>query len=356
VCDRNVLVARLSKRFERDSRTARPTIRDVARSASVSLSTVSLVLNQTGPASAETRQRVLDAVRELGYEPNSQARNLRSRRAHAIGLIVPDVLNPFFALVAEGVQEEARRRDYLLVLCSSDFEADREADHARLLRASRLDGVIHLSGTGVPEEALLELAGDSPLVFVDERVAGLDRPFVGSDNRRGARLAAEFALECGHVRFGIVEGPPGLWTASERSAGYKQALEEAGIDLAEISTFAGDYRLESGRDAAARLVGQNGLQTPTVLLVANDLMAIGCLRHCVDAGIRVPEEVGIVGYDDIALAELVTPGLTTVRQPAREMGRQAARMLLDEIEGRDGEREVDLPAELVVRDSLGVAP
>jgi DNA-binding LacI/PurR family transcriptional regulator len=346
----------LSKRFASEARLARPTIRDVARSAGVSLSTVSVVLNESGSASEETRRRVLDAVHELGYEPNSQARNLRRGRAHAVGLIVPDVLNPFFALVAEGVQEEARRRDYLLVLCSSDFEADREADHARLLRASRLDGVIHLSGTGVPEDELLDLATDSPLVFVDERVPGLDRPFVGSDNRLGARLAAELAIDRGHRRFGIVAGPPGLWTASQRLAGYQEALKQAGIDPAGVPTVAGDYRLESGRTAAAVLLEEPDGSRATVLLVANDLMAIGCMRYCSELGIAVPEEVGIVGYDDIALAELVTPALTTVRQPAREMGRAAARMLLDEIEGLKVEREVDLPAELVVRESLTVAP
>jgi DNA-binding LacI/PurR family transcriptional regulator len=315
---------------------------------------VSVVLNESAPASEPTRRRVLAAVRELGYEPNSQARNLKRRRAHAVGLIVPDILNPFFALVAEGVQEEARRRDYLLVLCSSDFEAEREAGHARLLRANRLDGVVYLSGTGSLAEPLLDLAERAPLVVVDERVDGLTRPFVGSDNRRGARLAAELALARGHRHLGIVAGPPGLWTARQRLAGYRDALTEAGIDPAGVPTVNGDYRIESGAVAAERLLA--GAQRPTALLVANDLMAIGCLRHCARAGIAVPGDVGVIGYDDVPLAALVTPSLTTVRQPARELGRAAARILLDLIEGHDAIREIDLPAELVVRESLGALP
>jgi DNA-binding LacI/PurR family transcriptional regulator len=335
--------------------TVRPTIRDVAHRARVSLSTVSVVLNGTAPASEATRRRVLAAVRELGYEPNSQARNLRSKRAHAVGLIVPDILNPFFALVAEGVQEEARRRDYLLVLCSSDAEAEQEAGYARLLRANRLDGVVHLSGTGAPLAALLRLAEEAPLVVVDERLDGLERPFIGSDNRSGARRAAKLALELGHERFAIVAGPPGLWTARQRLAGYHEALAASGIDVDGVPVVEGDYRVESGVRAAARLLGGSRRLRPTALLVANDLMAIGCLRHCALSGVAVPGEVGVVGYDDIPLAALVTPALTTVRQPARELGRAAVTILLDQIEGKEAPQAIDLPAELVVRDSLEAA-
>jgi DNA-binding LacI/PurR family transcriptional regulator len=330
----------------------RPTIRDVAREAAVSVSTVSAVLNGTAPASADTRRRLHAAVAELGYEPDANARNLKRQRAGAVGLIVPDILNPFFALVAAGVEEEARERDYVLVLCSTDFEAEREAQYARLLRGRRLDGVVHLSGTGLPPTALVELARAEPVVVVDERIPGLDLPFVGSDNRRGARLAAELALARGHRRIAIVAGPPGLWTAEQRLAGYREALAGAGLDPDTMPVAVGDYRLESGRAAAARLLAA---ERPTAFLVANDLMAIGCLQQCLEAGLSVPGEVGIVGYDDVPLASLVTPRLTTIRQPAREMGRVAARILLDRIEGRPVEPATDLPAELVVRESLGEA-
>jgi DNA-binding LacI/PurR family transcriptional regulator len=296
---------------------------------------------------------VLEAVAALGYEPSSHARNLKSQRADAIGLIVPDILNPFFALVAHGIEEEARQRDSVLVLCSSDFDTRREADYARLLRARRLDGVVHLSGTGLPPPALLRLAESAPLVVVDERVPGLDRPFVGSDNRRGARVVAEHVLAAGHRRIAIVAGPSSLWTAEQRLTGYRDAIAAAGVDPASIPVAVGDYRLESGRDAAARLLAGPPASRPTALLVANDLMALGCLQHCLEAGLSVPGDVGVVGYDDVPVATIVRPALTTVRQPAREMGRAAATLLLDEIEGSESVGNIDLPAELVVRDSLG---
>jgi len=284
----------------------------------------------------------------LGYEPDSQARNLKRRRSHAVGLIVPDVLNPFFALVAEGVGDELRTLDYLLVLCSTDFDGRREASYARLLRATRLDGIVHLSGTGLPPAELHELARISKIVTVDERVHGLAAPFVGSDNRRGARAAAELALARGHCKFGIIAGPTGLWTAEQRLAGYREALVAAGIDPDAVPTVRGDYRLESGRSAAAELLPQE----PTVILAANDLMAVGCLQHALDAGLRVPRDLSVVGYDDVPLATVVTPALTTVRQPAREMGRVAAKLLLDGIEDREVPESVDLAPELVERDSL----
>ena len=325
-----------------------PTIRDVAQRAAVSLSTVSAVLNGSAPASEATRLKVLAAVAELGYEPNSQARNLKRRRSHAVGLIVPDVLNPFFALLAEGIGDELRARDYLLVLCSTDFDGGREASYARLLRARRLDGIVHLSGTGLLPAALHELASSARVVTVDERVHGFPAPFVGSDNRRGARWAAELALARGHRRIAILAGPTGLWTAEQRLAGYREALAAAGLDPDDVPTVRGDYRLESGRAAAAELLAHE----PTVVLAANDLMAIGCLQHALAAGIRVPRDVSVIGYDDVPLASVVTPALTTVRQPAREMGRTAAKLLLDGIEGLDVPEAVNLEPELIERESL----
>jgi DNA-binding LacI/PurR family transcriptional regulator len=334
----------------------RPTIRDVAQRAEVSLSTVSAVLNATAPASRSTRLRVLAAVAELGYEPNSQARNLKRMRSHAIGLIVPDIVNPFFALVSEGIGDEARRRDYVLVLCSTDSDPAREASFARLLRGRRLDGIVHLSGTGLPPAALLKLTDGSPVVTVDERVPGLPGPFVGSDNRRGARLAAELALARGHRRFGIVAGPTGLWTAEQRLSGYREALAAAGVDPDGVATVHGDYRLESGRAAAAQLLAGDRTSRPTALLVANDLMAIGCIQEALSLGLDLPRELGVVGYDDIPPASFITPALTTVRQPAREMGRLAAAILLDGIDGHSASTSVDLPPTVVERDSLVEAP
>jgi DNA-binding LacI/PurR family transcriptional regulator len=333
-------------------RARRPTIHAVAEAASVAISTVSYALNGSPRIATETRERVLAAAARLGYEPNEAARSLKRRRSGAIGLIVPDLINPFFATVAAAVEEEARSAGLVLVLCSSDARTEREAQYASLLRSQRLDGVIHLSGTGVPSAALVALAEIEPIVFVDERVPGMDAAFVGSDNRTGARDAARHVLACGHRRLGIIAGPSGLWTAAERLAGYREAFAEIGLDPASVQVAEGDYRIDSGYAAARQLLGGSRPTRPTALLVANDLMAIGACRYAQDARLRVPDDLGVVGYDDVPLAALVTPALTTVRQPAFEMGRCAARLLLDRIAGRQTEPLPALPAELVVRDSL----
>jgi LacI family transcriptional regulator len=335
---------------------ARPTIRDVARTANVGISTVSSFLNGTRPVSAATRSRITHAIEELGYEPNSMASNLRRRRAGAIGLVVPDVMNPFFMLVASGIEDVISSDDFCLVLCPTNFEAEREAGYVRLLRRQQLDGVIILSGTAMSSPALLELATRAPVVLVDELIAGIDAPFVAADNRQGARSLAEYILGQGHRRVAIVAGPPGLWTARERLSGYREALAAHQLDT-DVPVVHGDYRLNSGYVAARTLLTGPPEERPTVLIASNDLMAIGCARFCADSRLEVGVDVSIGGFDDIPLAALVTPGLTTVRQPAREIGRQAARCMLAGVRagsgsaGSSSERH-ELATTLVTRGSV----
>jgi LacI family transcriptional regulator len=334
---------------------SRPTIRDVARTANVGISTVSSFLNSTRPVSTATRSRIKRAIEDLGYEPNSMARNLRRRQAGAIGLVLPDVLNPFFMLVASGIEEVIRTDDFCFVLCPTNFEAEREAAYVRLLRRQQLDGVIILSGTALSSPALLELATRAPVVLVDELIAGVDAPFVAADNRRGARSIADHVLDLGHRKVAIVAGPPGLWTAEQRLSGYREALAAHGLDC-DVPIVHGDFRLESGYEAARTLLAGRPADRPTALIASNDLMAIGCARYCADNGITVGVEVSIAGFDDIPLAELVTPGLTTVRQPAQEIGRQAARFALARVRGDepagDGSERLELATTLIVRASV----
>jgi DNA-binding LacI/PurR family transcriptional regulator len=338
------------------SERARPTIRDVARTANVGISTVSSFLNSTRPVSAATRTRITRAIEDLGYEPNSMARNLRRRRAGAIGLVVPDVMNPFFMLVASGIEEVISSDDFCFVLCPTNFEAEREAGYVRLLRRQQLDGVIILSGTAVSSPALLELAERAPVVLVDELVAGIDAPFVAADNRQGARSLAEYVLGLGHRRVAIVAGPRGLWTAEQRLSGYREALAAHDLDP-DVPVAHGDYRLNSGYVAAHTLLAGPPEQRPTALIASNDLMALGCARFCADNNLTVGVDVSIAGFDDIPLAELVTPGLTTVRQPSREIGRSAARFMLDRVNNgargtEPGSERIELPTTLVTRGSV----
>jgi DNA-binding LacI/PurR family transcriptional regulator len=330
-----------------------PTIKDVARVAGVAPSTVSSVLNDKGTVASATRARIVAAIEELGYAPNQSARNLKRSRVALIGLVVPDLQNEFFALVGEGVQDTAHDRDVLVVLCSTDANAEREAYYARLLRSRRLDGVIYLSGTGISPGALVELAAVEAVVFVDEKLPGLQLPFVGSDNRAGARAAADHLLSEGHERVAIIGGPPALWTSEQRLAGYREALAAAGRDPDAAPLVTGDYRQASGRAGAERLLRLPDRERPTAILCANDLMAMGVIQLCRERGVKIPEQLSVVGFDDVPSSALLAPPLTTVRQQSREMGRRAAALLLSCLDGEPGgDAGALLATELVMRESV----
>lgn len=332
-------------------------MKDVAVHANVSVSTVSYVLNNTGPVSADRRARVLNAVRELNYIPNESARSLKRQTAATIGLVIPDLSNQFFSLLARGVVRAAAARDVLVVLCSSDSTEEVESGNARLLRSQRVDGVVYLTGLYESHTSLLELQSLGPVVLVDERIPGAELPAVVADGRRGAREIAAKVVELGHKRFACIAGPTALWTAEQRLAGYREALAMGGIDPDGMEVLVGDYRLDSGFEAASKALSAPVSERPTALLCANDEMAIGALEYCREVKIKVPDDVSIVGFDDVPVAPLLTPRLTTVRQPAHEMGMSAADLLLDLIQG---ESEPDVPApfpvEVVVRESAAKPP
>ncbi len=328
-------------------------MKEVAEHAKVSLSTVSYVLNNSGPVAPERRARVLAVMRELRYTPNDAARHLKRGSALAIGLFVPDLVNQFFALLAQGVERAASERDVLVVLSASEGNDEAESRNARLLRSQRVDGVIYLSGTAASTSSLLELTSLGPVVLVDERRPGLDLPAVLSDGRRGAREIARYVLEQGHERVAVIAGPASSWTAEQRLAGYREAFAALGHDPDQFAVFVGDYRQGSGRELAARALAGSPRKRPTALLCANDLMAIGVLEHCKAAALRVPEDVSIVGFDDIPVAALLTPRLTTVSQPAVEMGYRATSILLDLIkESARHHSDEFLPVALQIRESV----
>lgn len=328
-------------------------MKDVAERANVSVSTVSYVLNDSGPVAPERRNRVLDAIRLLDYSPNESARSLKRRSASTIAMVVPDLTNQFFAMVTEGVQRAASAVNVLVVLVVPDAIELPEENYAKLLRSQRVDGVIYLSGTGSMPEAIYDLARSGPVVLVDEQIPGRDLPAVVCDSRRGAREVATHVLDQGHRRIAVIGGPPALWTAQQRLAGYREAFAGAGIDPDSVPVHAGDYRQESGSTAAARILAAPLDERPTALLCANDLMAIGAIETLRTAGLRVPDDMSIVGFDDLPISALLTPRLTSVRQPAHEMGFRAANVLFNLLEGNDVDTSGRLPAVVQIRDSVG---
>lgn len=336
----------------------RPTMKDVAQHAGVSVSTVSYVLNDSGPVAPERRMRVLDAIRVLEYLPNESARSLKRRSVSTIGMVVPELTNQFFAMVTEGVQKAAAARDVLVVLVVPDATELPEENQARLLRSQRVDGVVYLSGTGSMPMSIYELARSGPVVLVDEQIPGMELPAVVCDSRRGAREVAAHVLGQGHRRLAVIGGPPALWTAQQRLAGYREAFAGAGIDPDSVPVLVGDYRQASGEARAAELLAAPPADRPTALICANDLMAIGAMEYCRANGLRVPEDVSIVGFDDLPVSRLLSPPLTSVRQPAHDMGHQAATMLLDMLDRQAAGPLVSqtLPARIQLRASVGPPP
>lgn len=344
-----------------------PTMKDVARHAGVSVSTVSYVLNESGPVAPDRRARVMDAVQVLNYTPNEAARGLKRRSAPTIGLVVPELSNPYFAMVAEGVERTASANDALVVFCAPEATGESDSINSRLLRSQRLNGIIYLSGATTVPRSLLSLTRLGPVVLVDEQLPGFDLPAVVSDNRRGARELAKYVIQQGHERIAVIGGPAGLWTSQQRLAGYREAFASAGMDPDEVPVLEGNYHQTSGLELAGRLLDVAAAKRPTALLCANDLMAIGVLEYARSAGIEVPRQLSVVGFDDVPFATALTPRLTTVRQPAHDMGSRAAELLFQLLEAKNREPgsedgaqipgvDKPLPVEICIRDSVTAPP
>ncbi|HEY8348087.1 MAG TPA: LacI family DNA-binding transcriptional regulator [Symbiobacteriaceae bacterium] len=327
------------------------TIKDVAREAGVGLATVSRVLNNSGPVSPETRERVLAAARALGYVPNLHARSLVSRATGTVGLIIPDITNPFFPAVTRGVEDAASQAGYTVFLCNTDNDPAKEETDVRKLRERCVDGIIFV-GSQARRKRLERLLQDGiPVVVTDREVPDLDADSVLVDNNWGARAAVRHLIDLGHTRIAHAAGHRQTPTGQDRYAGYCAALEEAGLPVDESLVFWGEFTIESGIQAGQVLLGRS--PRPTAVFAGNDLIALGVIRAAREAGLRVPEDLSVVGFDDIPLAALVSPPLTTVRQPAYEMGRLAMTMLLERMSGRvtgAGRHHVFRP-ELILRGS-----
>lgn len=329
-------------------------LQDVATLAGVSPSTVSRAINTPEMVNEETRARVQEAIRSTGYRPSRVARRLRLEHGFSglIGLVIPDLQNPFFADLARGVEDVAQRQGYTVLIGNADEDLEKERRYLEVMAAESVDGVI-LPPSSEVDPAAVELArGGMPLVCVDRRLAKARVDTVVVDNVRGASDAVEHLIGLGHRRIGFVEGRPEVSTSRERLQGYHAALAEHGIPAEAELVRAGDSRQESGRRLAAELLSQR--EPPSALLVGNSMMTLGALEAIQQAGLRVPHDVAVVGYDDMPWALAVSPPLTVVRQPGYELGSRAIDLLLQRI--RDPARStttVMLQPELVIRGSCG---
>ncbi len=326
------------------------TIYDVARLADVSPATVSRVLNDRGDVNPEMAQRVRASVEMLGYRPNSVARNLRRKVASVWALIISDIENPHFTALVRGVEDVARSNGYSVVLCNSDEELEKERGYVDVALAERMAGVV-ISPSSDRDSAIGPLLkGGVPVVTIDRRLRSSPVNSVVVANKQGAHEATAHLLANGFRRVACITGPTRTTTAVQRLAGYRSALTEAGIAADPQLVRTADYKEVGGAEAARELMSLS--EPPDALFVGNSLMTMGALGWLADAGISIPDQVGIVGFDDLPYARLVSPRLTTVAQPTYELGRTAAQMLVERAGDPDAPvRSVTLPTRLVIRDS-----
>lgn len=326
-------------------------IRKVSKVAGVSVATVSRAMRHPDRVKEETRKKVFEAIEAVGYRPNMMARNFRAKKAFAVVVLVPNIANPFFSRVIRGIEQGAQQEGYAVLLGDTEGSKEREAEYVSLVTSRQADGVIQLSaGVDNVLEALGQTDGPPPLVNACEIAVGHGCPTVHIDNVGAAKMAVEHLIELGHKRIGIVLGPGDSPLTRDRLEGYSRALSGAGIEIDKRLIVAGDFSLGSGRGAVAALRAVN--DPPTAIFCCNDEMAIGAMHRVKKDGFRVPEDISIMGFDDIEFASYVDPTLTTVSQPTEELGKVAISVLLGLLEGRPPEQtDYVLPTELVIRES-----
>jgi LacI family transcriptional regulator len=330
--------------------TLRPvtTIADVARLAKVSPATVSRALNGTGPVSAARTQRVLDAVETLGYLPSGPARALRRQVNQVWAAIVADIANPFFTAVVRGIEDVARAEDHRLVLCNSDEDVDTESSYVDIVVAERMAGVVIAVASPAESDLRPLLERGIHVVALDRRPLVADVDSVVVDNRLGGEQATAHLLAHGSSRVACITGPQRVDTANERLQGYRDAHVAAGVPIERALVRRADFKLDGGYRVARSLLESE--RPPDALFVANEPMTVGALRAVRELGLRVPDDVAIVGFDDAPWTTLTNPQLTVVSQPAYEIGRAAAELLASHDEGEPARHVVCSPS-LIIRES-----
>jgi len=327
------------------------TIKDVAQLAGVSYTTVSRALNDKRGVNRETKSKVLRAARELMYRPNAMARGLVNKRSHSIGLVIPDITNPFFPEVARGIEDGANEAGYSTILCNTNWEHPKEANYIDLLVEKRVDGIILAPISPAVTFSPQSLRNRVPIVYVDKVPRESGGSFVMIDNVRGGYLATKHLIDSGYREIGFIGAPNDSSTIDERLKGYRMALEEHGLMINKGFIRFGDYKRETGFNIIRKMIREK--QYPRAIFAENDLLALGVLQGAKEQGLSVPQDIAVVGFDDIPMASFPEVQLTTVYQPKYRMGRLAVEILIEGIDKQENfaERKVVLESELIIRKS-----
>ena len=328
------------------------TIHDVAKLAGVAPITVSRVINNSGYVSDITREKVQAAISELGYVPNILARSLRSKRTNTLALVFTDITNPFFTILARGVEDTASIAGYNVIFCNTDESQEKEDDYVLLLLQKQVDGILLVPASSNTRSIKVIQEQDTPLVIVDRRVSNPNVDVVRGDSEGGAYQLTKYLIDLGHRRIAIITGPRNVSTAEDRLYGYKQAMKESGLKE-NIVSYYGNFTQTSGNDLTRKVFSQS--PQPTALFTANNLIAIGALRALQDIGLKVPEDVALVSFDDIPKDLTAFPFMTVVTQPSYEMGCLATELLITRINNYSNPdyQDIVFPVEFMERASSG---
>lgn len=327
------------------------TIKDIAKKADVSVTTVSRVLNNKPDVGDDTRAKILKIIDQLNYNPNSVARGLVMQKTHTIGLIIPDISNPFFPQVARAVEDKAQKLGYSVIFFNTDNNLEREKKAVELFQSKQVDGLIVSLSLG--NEAVLKTlkAADYPVVQIDRSASDKLYPLVSIDNQNSAYQLVEYLFKKGHRKIAHISGDLNTTTAQARMKGYKEALKDYKLELNSDYIIKGDYSQQSGLKAMEKLL--NLTERPTAVFAANDLSAAGAYKAIFAAGLEIPQDIAVAGHDDIDIASLLRPELTTMRQPKYDLGEKALTVLMEMIENNKFNlKNQILETNLIIRESV----
>ncbi|MCP3763669.1 LacI family transcriptional regulator [Domibacillus sp. A3M-37] len=324
---------------------------DVAKKANVSPATVSRVLRQPDLVNKKTREKVLKVVSELNYKPHMIASQFRTQETKTILVIVPDITRPFFSEVLRGIEHMALKHGYQVILGDTENNIEREKEYVELMYKKQADGVLLLTAR-MDSKSLKELSASFPMVLACEYVDELDIPTVSIDNISGARKLTEHLINVGHKKVAYISGPMNVILSRDRLRGFQQAMAQYDLPVDPSYIQEGDYEIESGYNQMVKLLALE--DPPTAVFVFNDEMALGTIKAVQDHGLKVPEDIAVVGFDNLKMATIFSPRMTTIDQPKYEIGQRATNMLLTLMKGGSLEKKkIVLKDELIIRESCG---
>jgi LacI family transcriptional regulator len=329
-----------------------PKLEDIANRTGFSIATISRVLsNSQYPVKPAVREQILQAAQEMGYRPNLSARSLRTDRTNTIGILVDDLMSPFTPQVVRGIQDYLKEKDFMSLIVNSDWDPEQERGALDALISRPVDGIIFVEYSHLTSNETLEKS-NKPGVFVHRLFGTKICNSVVPDDRYGAELAVKHLVSLGHQKIAYISGPESWYSSKERLSGYREELELSNIAFNGDWVRSGDWEVDGGYKAAKDLLQLKN--RPTAIFAGNDLMALGAIYAILDAGLSVPRDIAVVGYDNREFTRIVRPGITTVVMPVYEMGRIAAEMILNQIaEGKREDDEIKVKGELIIRDTCG---